>query len=259
MNKLKLLFSVFIVLSVLCCSSNSNDNGQENQDPTENGKLIKKITVFTGTGNSVLDFFYHDNNKIDSTVISGTVIDTMIQQHFYENDLLIRSEFQDVNGVPNGILTKYYYEDTKVIRTEYYINNTELHTTQEYFYSSEALINVKRYFYDETTFSEQYFYDYDSNGNLVSKITDYVDSSETDLKLTINYDNEKNLYLGFKPKILMIEDSGSINNKTSSVLTELSSGTIISQIDYTYTYDDDGYPISSIASNNVTEVYEYYD
>ncbi len=202
-------------------------------------------------------FFYNADDKLDRIESAGTG-DDFIKQFFYDNGVLDRAEFEDLNGVSDGSIEKYIYNNGQLIQREDYFNNTTLDETFEYSFSNELISNIKYFGFNETAFSEQYIFEYDSNNNVISRETDYVNNSISDEELTFTYDGKKSPFLNFEPNIILIDDFFSFkNNPTSEILTDLSNSNVIYQRNYTYTYDSDDYAISRTGDTE-TVTYEYY-
>ncbi len=255
MKKLNLLLGILIGLTILSCSSDDN-SGTDDQTPEETTKLLKKIS-FSGNGNYSLIFFYNADDKLDRIESAGTG-DDFIKQFFYDNGVLDRAEFEDLNGVSDGSIEKYIYNNGQLIQREDYFNNTTLDESFEYSFSNELISNIKYFGFNETAFSEQYIFEYDSNNNVISRETDYVNNSISDEELTFTYDGKKSPFLNFEPNIILIDDFFSFkNNPTSEILTDLSNSNVIYQRNYTYTYDSDDYAISRTGDTE-TVTYEYY-
>lgn len=251
MKKLNLIIGILIGFTILSCSSDDNNGGENDV------KLLKKIT-FSGDGNYSLNFFYNSDNTIDKIQSSGTG-DDFIKQFYYNNGILDRAEFQDLNALPNGSIEKYAYNNGQLTKREDYFDNTILDETFEYSFSNQQINNIQYMGSNETAFSEQYIFEYDSNNNVVSRKKDYVNISISDEKLTFTYDNKKSPFLNFKPTIVLIDDFYSFkNNAITEILTDLSDNSMVYQKNYTYTYDNDDYAISKTHGTE-TITYEYYE
>ena len=256
MKKLNLLLGILIGITILSCSSDDND-GTNDQTPEETTKLLKKMSI-SGNGNYSLTFFYNTDEKLERIERTGTG-DDFIKQFYYENGVLNRAEFQDLNGNADGTIEQYIYDNEQLIKREDYFNNTTLDETYEYSFSNELINNINYFGFNQTSFSEQYIFDYDTNDNVISTKVDYVNNSISDQELTFTYDNKKSPFLNLEPNIVLIDDFFSfVNNPTSEILTDLSTNSVISEKNYTYTYDNDDYAISR-TDGTETITYEYYE
>lgn len=97
---------------LLSCSSDDN-NGTDDQTPEETTKLLKKMS-FSGNGNYSLTFFYNADEQLDRIESDGTG-DDFIKQFYYINNVLDRAEFQDLNGVSDGSIEQYIYNNGQLI------------------------------------------------------------------------------------------------------------------------------------------------
>jgi len=247
---------LYIVLSTLLLVACSDDN--EIELSTENtNKLLKKI-IFEGDETYSLEFFYNSDETLDRLQSEGTEED-FIKQFYYTNGKIDRAEFLDANGTFDGSIEKYNYEDRALIGRDDFYDQTILDEQFVYTFEEDLIESIKYIGFGQNSFSEEISFEYDSNNNTSTKTIDYVDSGTNDEKLTFTYDNKKNPFLHVKPQILFIDDFFSfINNITSETLTDLSTNTIIYTKNYTYTYDDGGYPISQ-SDGELTMRFEYFD
>ncbi len=258
MKKLNLLITTLVGIILLSCSSDDNNNGEPNPGPSQKIKLLKKMT-FSGGANYSLNFYYNSDDTIDKIESSGTGND-LIKQFFYNNGILERTELQDFNEVPNGTIEQYIYDNGQLIERLDFFNNTTLDERFVYSFSNGQIVNIKYFGFNQTSYSEQYIFQYDSNENVISRKTDYVDNSIiSDEEFTFTYDDKKNPFINFEPSIVLIDDFFSFkNNPTSQILTDLSNSNLIFQKNYTYTYDSDDYAISR-TDGIETIIYEYYE
>lgn len=255
MKKLNLLLIFLIGLVILSCSSDDN-NPTDDQTPEETTKLLKKIT-FGGNGSYSLTFFYNTEDKLDRIESAGTG-DDFIKQYYYVNGVLDRAEYQDLNGVPDGSIEQYVYNNGLLIERQDFYNNT-LDERYLYSFTNGNIDNIQYIGNGQTTYSEEYIFEYDSNNNVISRKHDYLNTAISDQEATYTYDTKKSPFLNFQPNIVLIDDFFSFrNNPTSQILTDLSNNTVISETNYTYTYDSDDYAI--MKTNGIGSItYEYYE
>ena len=255
MKKLNLLLIFLIGLTILSCSSDDN-NGTDDQTPDETTKLLKKMT-FSGNGNYSLTFFYNTDEKLDRIESAGTG-DDFIKQFYYDNDVLDRAEFQNLNGVSDGSIEQYVYNNGLLIERQDFYNNTTLDERFLYSFTNSNIDDIQYIGNGQTTYSEEYIFEYDSNNNVISRKHDYLNTAISDEELTFTYDTKKSPFLNFQPNIALIDDFFSFNNNpTSRILTDLSNNTVISEKNYTYTYDSDDYATSRTDGTEII-TYEYY-
>lgn len=255
MKKLNLLLGILIGLTTLSCSSDDN-NGTDNPTHQATTKLLKKMTI-SGNGNYSLTFFYNADNKIDRMQSAGTG-DDFIKQFYYNNGVLDRAEFQDLNAVSDGSIEQYFYNNGLLIERQDFYNTTTLDERFIYSFNNSNIDNIQYIGNGQTTYSEEYIFVYDSNKNVISRKHDYLNTAISDQKLTFTYDTKKSPFLNFQPKIVLIDDVFSFNNNlTSEILTDLTNSNVIYQRNYTYTYDSDDYATSK-TDGAETITYEYY-
>ena len=257
MKKLNLLLFILIGITNLSCSSDEN-SVTENQTPEESTKLLKKMTI-SGNVNYSLTFFYNDNEKLDRIESSNTG-DDFIKKFYYDNGVLDKAEFQDLSGVADGSIEQYIYDNGTLIERQDFYNTSTL--DERYIYSFNNNNNIENIQYignGQTSYSEEYIFEYDSNNNVISRKHDYLNTAFSDQELTFTYDTKKSPFLNLEPNIILIDDFFSfVNNPTSKITTDLSTNSIVSEKNYTYTYDGDDYATSR-TDGTETITYEYYE
>jgi len=254
MKKLKLLFTILIGLTILSCSSDDDNN----QTPDNTSKLIKKVTLSNQNQTYSVNFSYNSDNSIDKLEYLDTGGD-FIEQYFYNNGELDRIERQDLNGVTEGSSEVYSYENGQPVEQKDYINITTLDEVFKYFYNNNLLSSIQYFGFNETEYSKQDIYQYDSNQNVISILTDYVNASISEEETVFTYDSKNNPFKNIEPKITLKESFISFNNNlVTEVKTNLSKNTSISTKNYTYSYDNDEYPISR-TDGNETLTFEYFE
>lgn len=255
MQKLNLLFIFLIGITIVSCSSDDNTD-TETLPTAETTKLLKKMS-FSGNGNYSITFFYTSENKIDKMQSAGTG-DDFIKQFYYENELIDRAEFQDLNGISNGAIEQYVYDNGLLIERQDFYNNTTLDERFIYSFTNNKIDNIQYIGNGQTTYSEEYIFEYDSNSNVISKKQDYLNTSIADKESTFTYDTKNSPFLNVQPSIVLIDDFFFFsNNPTSETVTNLSENTVVSEKNYTYTYGSNDYPTSR-TDGTETITYEYY-
>jgi hypothetical protein len=253
MKKLNLLLGISLLLLSLSCTSDDNN---ESDRPSETTKLLKKLTV-SGSADFSLNFYYNSDNTIDKIVSSGTG-DDFIKQFYYNNGILDRAEYQGLNAIPDGSVERYLYTDEQLTeRQDFY--DTTLSERYLYSFANNQIKNIQYIGFNESEYSEQDIFEYDSNGNAISIKTDDRYNSSRNEELTIVYDNKKSPFLNFTPNIVLIDDFRSFkNNPISKTRTSLLDNSVISEVTYTYTYSDDGYATSR-TDGSETMTFEYFE
>mgnify|MGYP000344734346 FL=1 len=123
-----------------------------------------------------INFSYNTDNTIDKLEYLDTGGD-FIEQYFYSNGELNKIERQDLNGVFQGRIEKYTYENGLPSKRRDYINTTTLDEIFKYSYTNNLLSNIEYFGFNETESLEQDIYQYNSNQNVTSITTDFVNNS----------------------------------------------------------------------------------
>ena len=93
-----------------------------------------------------------------------------------------------------------------------YINTTTLDEIFKYSYTNNLLSNIEYFGFNETESLEQDIYQYNSNQNVTSITTDFVNNSISDTRIDFTYDTKNNPFENVEPKITLIEGFFSFNN-----------------------------------------------
>ena len=144
MKKLNILTVILIVLSLLSCSVDNNDNSN-GEVPGFKAKLLKKITNSDGYWQK---YFYNDDKQIELMTQTSNQIDLDSTYFFYNNDVLTKT-------------LQRVYTPTDII-------NTEL--TYSQFNTTFASGTYKVFKDDGTVFQDQTF-TYTFVNNLIKTIT----------------------------------------------------------------------------------------
>lgn len=205
-----------------------------------------------------INFSYNTDNTIDKLEYLDTGGD-FIEQYFYSNGELNKIERQDLNGVFQGRIEKYTYENGLPSKRRDYINTTTLDEIFKYSYTNNLLSNIEYFGFNETESLEQDIYQYNSNQNVTSITTDFVNNSISDTRIDFTYDTKNNPFENVEPKITLIEGFFSFNNNP---LTEeeidLTTTDVIYSKDYSYTYNNEDYPMTR-TDGNETLTFKYYE
>ena len=247
----KLIAFLSIPILILSCTSDDGD-----QVVPQSDKLLRTIS-FSGSSSYSLTFFYNSDKTIDRIQSSGTG-DDFIKQFFYQNGNIDRAEFQDINGVSNGTVERFIYENGELIGREDYFNNTTLDEKYEYEFSNGVVSEIRYFGFNETSFSRRIFLEYNANQNLTAQTINNVNNSNSDEVVTYSYDDKKNPLNNFEPNIVLIDDFKSFqNNITSEVIRNSSNNINVSTSNFAYTYDSDGYATSRTDGSEMM-TYSYY-
>ncbi|SCY30084.1 hypothetical protein SAMN05192588_2136 [Nonlabens sp. Hel1_33_55] len=247
----KLIAFLSIPILILSCTSDDGD-----QVVPQSDKLLRTIS-FSGSSSYSLTFFYNLDKTIDRIQSSGTG-DDFIKQFFYQNGNIDRAEFQDINGVSNGTVERFIYENGELVGREDYFNNTTLDEKYEYEFSNGVVGEIRYFGFNETSFSRRILLEYNANQNLTAQTINNVNNSNSDVVVTYSYDDKKNPLNNFEPNIVLIDDFKSFqNNITSEVSRNPSNNNNVSTSNFAYTYDSDGYATSR-TDGSETMTYSYY-
>jgi|GEM_PF-6093318 len=268
MKKPNFLLIIFIVLSILSCST---DNDNSNNTPNQVTKFVKKITkpATSGTIENITTFNYNANNLlINSQYNEGSIglnyqisydSNNRITENSSENnfgDMSTTQFIYDSNGRLNSVVsphnnTNYSYNENFVTITgtvnnllgviiELELNSKGKVISSEYY--QNGLINV---------------FEYDSNDNI--KTIRGILNNQTLYEITLEHDNNINPFYGqyesiyldrfieyFFPTDRVFNDTFTRdyffpfhkNNITS--ITNNESGVITSKT-FTYSYDNNGF------------------
>ena len=225
-NQQKLLSKIF------------QDNDNYSTFEYENGKLSKYEVYSNGVLYTSITLSY-DGNEQPQSELNINQTQEVLKKYFYKGAVLDSTEYlsKDTSGTFKvfGYLKYYYNQSNKLDRKVQYTTNNSVIMTIEYFY--------------------------EANGN-VSERRIYI-TNRLDAILTSTFDNQTNpLY--YLKNWLNYDLTMNHNNILSTKAVFVNNSFRNREATYTYTYDSDGYPISSIANimtsldtSTINEVYEY--
>ena len=242
---------------ILSCSSDDENTSNTGDNPDLTTKLLKKVTVSNPNQTYSINFYYNSENLIDKLEYLDTG-SGFIEQYFYVNDELTKIERQDLNGIFQGRKEEYTYENGLPTERRDFINTSTLDEVFKYSYTSNLLSNIQYFGFNETEFSEQDIFQYNSNQNVISITTDYVNNSIVDTRTDYTYDTKNSPFENVEPKITLIEGVVSFNNNpVTEEKIDLTTNNVIDSKDYSYTYDSEDYPLTQ-TDGNETLTFEYY-
>lgn len=228
MKKLLLLFGA-LALTLASCSSDDNSS---------DSVLLKKV-ILTGEGGKTTVNYTYDGNKIVSIVDDTKEIN---MHYTYTGDLITKLEFRLPDGSVEQTNTYTYGTDGKLatfLRVE--LDDDQLRGHKEvYTYNADGTISVKLYSGDDKTQTLE------SDTSIIKfvngEVSEITSTNSPDHKYT--YDSKNNAtknVLGLD-KIAFVdgEGVGVFHNE----LSDISEGETWST--YTYTYNADGYPQTSV-------------
>ncbi|WP_298237996.1 hypothetical protein [uncultured Algibacter sp.] len=245
--KLKLILLSVLLISVLSCSSDSNDNPDSQ---VLDDVLVKQIVYAKGTSDEYINTFNYDSNKLTSVdygdgyknVYTYDGNNNLIKDDYYEENILTASIVLEYNSqnvltksteifYPNSGLDDRQYENiftynpegtiTKVVYIDYFDSNAgfELAWTETISYSSNNIIEIAH----DDGFTETYTYDNENNA---------FQNIHTVEILNLLSENE------FGSLIF-----GNTNNVISFTEDDNSAGDNYNDT-YEYTYNNQGFPIT---------------
>jgi hypothetical protein len=245
---MKKLISLFVISFLMLQSCSSGDDNPV--DTSNQGLLVKQILV---DGGSTYTFTYNGNklSKL-STIDSEQVYSTF----YYTNELVTQMKTYDSDNDLDYI-TDFYYSDNNLIKTTYTSSTGKLEFQEDYVNNPNGMVVYTSIDYMQGTPIKsapiKYYY---TNGNLVkieessSKITNYTFDSKNSPWRNIT---------GALKINLVFED---IFNTNNPLIENNSLSMNLPSINYSYEYNSQDYPISSIAKYSqgspTTVHYSYY-
>jgi len=192
---MKKLLYLFLVLTILGCSSN-DDNSDDIDNNDNNNILVSKISY---DDNEVASYSYEENftyelNKIverqDVTYYNGSIQNTSRAQFIYSNDLIARVDYYDEDDNLLDRTTFQYDSQSRVTLVEecYYQNGScEYDYRNSVSYNSDGTITVSNA--DSNSNDDSvYTYQLDNQGNIIGALWEDEDDDCEEI-VSINYDN----------------------------------------------------------------------
>ena len=261
---MKKLLYLFLVLTILGCSSN-DDNSDDIDNNDNNNILVSKISY---DDNEVASYSYEENftyelNKIverqDVTYYNGSIQNTYRAQFIYSNDLIARVDYYDEDDNLLDRTTFQYDSQSRVTLVEecYYQNGgCEYDYTDSVSYNSDGTITISNADSNSNDGSV-YTYQLDNQGNIIGALWEDDDCEEI---ISINYDNNntpfKNItganlinvvyglfsdarLIGFFNNIRSIQEDSTCNDSSNNESYTTN---------FSYDYTQDGYPRNIVAT-----------
>lgn len=251
-----------ISIALTSCSRDNDDITNPIETPVAQAKKLTGVTE-TSTSKYNIDhslYLTYNNDKL----ISSRFEDGLQQlDYIYENDKIV--------GINNGRLSaRLTYNPDGTLKSS--ISNE---VNREYTYDGN-LVKVKEISkYTNSSQTIEYIFTME-NGNMVKQEIYFTDGFGSNQKITLNfkYDNNKNpiqeikgisnlaieLELQERATHIPYHYKAFKNNLISEEIW-LDGGYSIDQVNYTYEYDKDGYPIKSILKSehrgNTELIYNY--
>ena len=266
---MKKLLYLFLVLTILGCSSN-DDNSDDIDNNDNNNILVSKISY---DDNEVASYSYEENftyelNKIverqDVTYYNGSIQNTSRAQFIYSNDLIARVDYYDEDDNLLDRTTFQYDSQSRVTLVEedsYYNGSIDYESSDSVSYNSDGTITIS----NSDSNSVEYTYQLDNQGNIIRGLWEDDDCEEI---VSVNYDDNntpfKNItgansinviyglfsdsqLRGFFNNIKVIQFDATCNNSSNNESYTTN---------FSYDYTQDGYPRNIVATE--TEDGEQY-
>jgi hypothetical protein len=248
MKTLKNIGALLVCIVLTCCSKNDDDSDQ--------GELQTYLTKIT-TSNSTTAYYYDENNRITLEEVTSTSSQVTLYRNFYNNNGQLIERTADYTDESFDYKYTYHYNaEGNLTKIETYIIEggaaPSYHQKSEADYSVPGKISIYRTPYFGTFPYLQYEYSLDSKGNVLERL--FYSPSQI-LENTTQYttfDDEKS------PEQLLPKTSyvQSFNNNLTYTFTDNTSGEL-SNLAFTYEYNNDGYPTKSTSNTGSIITYEY--
>ena len=260
---MKKLLYLFLVLTILGCSSN-DDNSDDIDNNDNNNILVSKISY---DDNEVASYSYEENftyelNKIverqDVTYYNGSIQNTYRAQFIYSNDLIARVDYYDEDDNLLDRTTFQYDSQSRVTLVEecYYQNGScEYDYTDSVSYNSDGTITISTD--SNSNDGSVYTYQLDNQGNIIGALWEDDDCEEI---VSINYDNNNtpfknitganliNVVYGLFSDARLIGFFNNIKSFQEDITCNDSSNNESYTTNFSYDYTQDGYPRNIVAT-----------
>tara|TARA_B100000886_G_scaffold2215_1_gene1462 strand:- start:502 stop:1389 length:888 start_codon:yes stop_codon:yes gene_type:complete len=283
--RFKIYLILFVLFAFSCSSDSSSDNGTNNNGGNNNlGNTLLVSEIITSDVESsdyvYSDRYFYDGNKLTSITNEYTYQNGVPQQNgilnfIYTNNKISRiDEYYENNNT--GISGRYTFEYDNQGRVSFYdycdfgnSGDCNYYDINNLSYSSNGTV-TNAYVYDvggndqdAGTLTIQL----DNSGNILSVIDSYqdVDANNNSVSVTVNasfeYDNQNSPFkniIGMDAIILLELNNNSLGsslsfnafNNCTSFIIEYSDEDEIYQYNYSYDYNEDGYPRQVILMQN---------
>jgi len=252
----KLIF--IISISMLTLISCSEDNTKA--DETNNKKPI------TRTRNGIVFSYTYDGNKIIQCADNNFNYYISKWVYTYTGDLITKEDYYK-----NDILQKTYehtYENNKIATSivKDFSTSSILRSKSVYTYTSDTSVMRENFYYNSniSNWTKSLNVRYTIIGSHITK-EEILKADGTPSSTTVyEYDNKNNVFkniLGFDKLIYKTDVSDDTKHNTVNNITKYYYSPSYGELNFTFNYDTDGYPISKTWYNGnsvSTETYTYF-
>lgn len=248
MKTLKNIVALLVCIVLTSCSKNDDDSNQE-----ELQTYLTKIT----TSNSTTAYYYDENNRITLEEVTSTSSQVALYRNFYNNNGQLIERTEDYTDDSFDYKYTYHYNaEGNLTKIETYIIEggaaPSYHQKSEADYSVPGKISIYRTPSFGTIPFLEFEYSLDYKGNVLERL---VYSPSGTLQNTTEYttfDDEKS------PEQLLPNTSyvKFFNNYLSYKFTYNDTGEV-SNLAFTYEYNNDGYPKKRTSNTGSIITYEY--
>lgn len=243
------LAALSFILLFAACTKDLTESADPGTDPSNNsGNKISKIEY---DGGSYEGISYNSNgtvNKITNHLEYGGGNAQTINYSFVYNG----SQVTEING-DDGSKFKYSYQNQQVVKTEVFAATGNMIAYYQYTYTNGKLTRTDAFNRlpggaISTTPTVRYDFEYLGSGNLDKMILYYRDASSGILEKTneyqfSQYDSKHNRSALFENNPYLPMESFTPNNPLKELHFD-ANGVLEETVTYTYTYDNDGNPLT---------------
>lgn len=232
------LIAVSLILPVLSCNKDEENNMNED-DASVLCYVIETIDE------DIVPFYYDGNNSLERVGEGSSY-----EEFTYDNSKLIKHEI-----IENNVLNEYYlifWNESTIDSVQYYINpeddDLQFWLTLHYTYVNGKLseVNVN---HDQMTV--KFLYEW-QNGNVIKLTSCYNNECGSDVYY---YDDKNNIWKAIQPYYYSYDPAMiSANNVVQIVqFDENNQPTGYNTYDFVYEYNDKGYPVKVIKTEDGAE------
>ncbi|NOQ24970.1 MAG: hypothetical protein GQ564_06360 [Bacteroidales bacterium] len=254
-KRITLLFGLSLAVGLMFTSCEKDEETTPNQE--EKVLYPTKITEYEdGVYDGEITFEYNADKKLVKVVYDSDFYET----YAYDTDGKVIEYKEFYNNSLDVQESMEYNTNGQLIKIQRYNNGIE-GGWYSYEYDNQGNVSKRSEHLTDGTVYTYRTYEYDINGNLINRKyfwEDYVTGTiltDTYDETTYEYDDKNNIYKNLN---LPFKYETYINNVTKEVYTETSDDYTYTGI-YTYTYNEDNYPIEYTEDDDERYVIEYQE